>query len=177
MKDSELALKNSFTAVKKDIDEIKTMNFVINTMLRNSFSNIKKDMDFLKEGVAEIKVERESIIELEQLNDKLSKVESSIENIRADFSNGFENNLINIRAELRSIDKARMNNNFEEKIDSLREDVGLKLKKLEKKSFKPVIKEEPIKVTVQEIEEKKEIEGKKGKNVFTKMIDFFAEED
>jgi len=232
MKYSELDLKNSLDTVKKDIDELKIRNSLMDTKLKNSFFNIKRDMDFLKESIEKIKTEKEDFSNLEHLGDRLSKISSAIENIRNVFSKesktGFfkdiktvvtktpENNLKEIKTSLKDLEKARKSNshNFESSIYSLKEDVNSKLRELETKIPKPVtkdfensigslkediaselknlekkipeqvtkevikeevVKEEPIEVTVQE--EKKEVkEEKKGKNIFTKMIDFFAED-
>lgn len=192
MKHSKIneALRNSFAAVKRDINEIKARNSLIDIKLKNSFSNIKKDMGYLKKAVEEVKARREKFIEEDYLNERLSKIDSAIENIKNDYTKKLEKDslkdfdLDSIKSQLKTLDEARIKNgyNFEKAIDSLKEelDIDSKLKELESKISKPVIKEVVIeKPVIKEVVKEKKAKSpkkKKEKGMFTKMIDFFAED-
>ena len=251
MKYSE-ALRNSFAAVKRDIDEIKAGNSLIDTKLKNSFANFKRDVEDLRKSTEELKARKENSISVDYLNERLGKIDSSVEaikneadskisdikdgfskdierlekddkiedirsefsndikrlekdrikNVRKDFSSdikrlekniseNFESDLKDIKSELKALDKARMKNGhiFEKAIDSLKDelDISSKLKKIEKRISKPVIKEvikkEPV--VIKEIIKEKPVikkvpvktsKKKEGKGMFTKIVDFFAED-
>jgi len=183
MKYSELydnALRNSFAAVKRDINEIKAGNSLIDEKLQRAFSNIKRDMGYLKKSVEEIKAGKEKPIELDGFNDRLGRIESSVESIKNDFSKDTgkldisrDLDIDNIKLQLKTLDEAAVSKDeLEDAVNSLKDelDIDSKFKKIEKKISEPVIKEVVI-------EKKVKAPKKKGeKGTFTKMIDFFAED-
>ena len=186
MKYSELydkALRNSFVVVKKDINEIKAGNVLIDEKLKIAFFNIKSDMGYLKKSVEEIKAGEKKPIELDG-NGRLSRIESAVETIKKDLSkdarkpditrNLEDLDIDSIKSELKALDKARIESehSFEKAIDSLKEelDIDSKFKKIEEKISKPAIKE----IVMEKKAKAPKREGEKG--AFTKMIDFFAED-
>ncbi len=77
-------LKNSFAAIKKDINGIKARDSLIDEKLKNSFSNIKKDMGYLKKSIEELKAQKPA--EMDNLNGRLGRIESAVDGIKNDFS-------------------------------------------------------------------------------------------
>jgi len=76
------AVKNSFAAVRKEIDALKQRNASMDAKLQNSFSNFKKDMDALRQSIGELKARKDAAIDLRPVNDRMSRVESSIEYLK-----------------------------------------------------------------------------------------------
>lgn len=187
---SEKAVRNSFAAVKKEIEEVKARQSLMDAKLKNSFANFKSDVNSLKESVEGLKGGKDNFISLGHFNGKLEKINAAISAIRDDFSrkgdslnddlNGIRSelgwlkkersSLAEIRSELKALNKARARNShdFEKEIDSLRAelDVSSELKRLEKKISEPVVKEVVVeKPVVKEIVKEviKEKPAKKGK--------------
>lgn len=174
MKYSELydkALRNSFAAVKRDIDEIKAGNSLIDEKMKRAFSNIKKDMGYLKESIEEIKEGKEKPID--GFDERLSRIESAVEAIKDDFSDDgkpdISKDFDSIKSQLKALDEAAVSkDDIENAIGSLKDELDSGLKELEGKISEPVIREV--------VKEKKASKKKGGKGTFTKMVDFFAED-
>ena len=127
MKYSELydqALKNSFGAVKRDINEVKAKNSLIDERLKNSFSNIKRDMDSLKKSIEGIKAGKEKPIELDGFNDRLSRIESAVENINEEEINKINSRIDNLKKGLGTIGEKGIGADlFEIRVNKIESDI------------------------------------------------------
>lgn len=116
MEYDEKALRSSFAAVRRDIEEIKAKNAGIDNKLKGAFLKIREDMDFLKAEIGQIKGSK-SDNGFRHFEDRLEEIDAAIREIkeRKPESRDFSGKLEEI--------EDRLSRNFEDRLSAMREEI------------------------------------------------------